>query len=95
MVISHPCFDSKLFITFLVGLFLRAVGRKRNFSLVDIFPVLIPTHIRNLKIICQGEVSKTDEPPSLPIKTLKNMTPKKDGKWTIFLKFEILATNID
>ena len=23
------------------------------------------------------------------------MPPKEDGKWNIFLKFEILATNID
>ena len=51
--------------------------------------------MRNLKIICQGEVWKIDKPPSLSIKTLKNMTPRKDGKWNIFFKFEILATNID
>ena len=38
---------------------------------------------------------KIDKPPSLSIKTLKNMTPEKDGKWNIFFKFEILATNID
>ena len=40
--------------------------------------------MRNLKIICQGEVYKIDKPPSLSIKTLKNMTPRKDGKWNIF-----------
>ena len=51
--------------------------------------------MRNLKIICQGEVYKIDKPPSLSIKTLKNMTPLKDGKWNIFFKFGILATNID
>ena len=50
--------------------------------------------MRNLKIVCQAEVCKFDKPPSLSIKTLKNMTPGKDGKW-IFFKFEILATNID
>ena len=49
----------------------------------------------NLKIICQGEVCKIDKPPSLSIKTLKNMTSGKDGKWNTFFKFEILATNID
>ena len=27
----------------------------------------------NLKIICHGEVCKIDKPPTLPIKTLKNM----------------------
>ena len=49
--------------------------------------------MRNLKIICQGEVCKIDKPRSLPIKTLKDMTPGKDGKWNIFSKFETLATN--
>ena len=33
LLISHLCFDSKLFITFLVGLFLKAVGRKHIFLL--------------------------------------------------------------
>ena len=37
---------------------------------------------------------KIDKQPSLSVKTLKNMTPGKDGKWFSF-KFEILATNID
>ena len=50
--------------------------------------------MRNLKIICQGEVCKIDKPPGLSIKTLKNITPGKDGKW-IFFKFEILTTDID
>ena len=50
------------------------------FYLVDLLPVLIPTYMRNLKIICQGEVCKIDKPPSLSIKTLKNMTPVKYGK---------------
>ena len=54
------------------------------FYLVDLLPVLIPTYIRNFKIICQGEVCKIDKPPSLSIKTLKNMIPRKDGKWSIF-----------
>ena len=51
--------------------------------------------MRNLKIICPGEVCKTDKPPSLSIKALKNVTPGNDGKWNIFFKSEIIATNID
>ena len=39
--------------------------------------------MRNLKIICHWEVSKIDKPPSLSVKTPKNMTPGKDGKWNI------------
>ena len=62
---------------------------------MDLLPVLIPTYVRNLKIICQGEVCKIDKPPSVSIKTLKNMTSGKDGKWNIFFRFEILAINID
>ena len=54
------------------------------FYLVHLLSVLIPTYMGNLKIICQGEVCKIDKPPSLSIKTLKNMTPGKDGKWNIF-----------
>ena len=50
--------------------------------------------MQNVKIMGQGEVCKTDQPPSLSIKTLKNMTPRKDRKWNIFFKFEILVTNI-
>ena len=50
--------------------------------------------MQNLKIICQGEVCKIDKPPSLSVKTLKNMTPRKDGKGNFF-RLEILATNID
>ena len=38
-----------------------------------------------------GQIYK---PSSLSIKTLKNMSLGKDGKWTFF-QFEILATNID
>ena len=45
--------------------------------------------MRNLKIIGQGEVCKIDKPPGLSVKTLKNKTPGKDGKWNIFFKFEI------
>ena len=41
------------------------------------------------------EVCKIDKPSSLSMKILKNMTPEKDGKWDIFFKFEIFATNID
>ena len=51
--------------------------------------------MRNLKIICQGEVCKIDKPPSLSIKTLKNMTPEKMENGIFFFKFEILATNTD
>ena len=65
------------------------------FYLVDLLPVLISTYTRNFKIICQGEVCKIDKLSSLSIKTLKDMTPGKDGKWNIFFKFEILAANID
>ena len=86
LLISQLCFDSELFVMFLVGLFLRAVGRKRIFYLVDLLPVLIHTYMRNLKIICQGEVCKIDKPPSLSIKTLKNMTPGKDGNGIFFFQ---------
>ena len=48
--------------------------------------------MRNLKIIT-GEVYKIDKPLSFSTKTLKNMAPRKDGKWNTFSKFEILATN--
>ena len=52
--------------------------------LVDLLPVLIPIYMRNLKVICQREMCKTDKPLSLSIKTLKNMSQGKDGKWNIF-----------
>ena len=73
-----------------MGLFLGAVGRKPSFYLVDLLPELIPTYVRNLKIICQGEVCKIDKPPSLSIKTLKNMTPGKDGKLIFFPNLKCL-----
>ena len=79
------------------GLARRAVGRKR-ILLFGRFIICINTHLyymQNLKIIFQGEVCKTDNPPSFSIKTLKNMVTGKDGKWNIFFKFEIHATNID
>ena len=60
------------------------------FYLVDLLPVLIPIYTRNLKIICHWEVCKIDKRPSLTIKTLKNMTPGKDGKWNIFFKLKYL-----
>ena len=65
--------------------------------MVDLLPVLIPTYMRNLKIICQGdELCKIDKVQSLSIKTLRNMTPGKDGKWdSFFFKLEMLATNIN
>ena len=50
--------------------------------------------MRNLKIFRRGEVCKIDKAPSLSIKTLKDMTPRKDENG-IFFKFEILAANID
>ena len=56
---------------------MRAVGRKRIFYLIDLLPVSILTYMPNSKIICQGEMCKIDKPPSLSIKTLKNMTPEK------------------
>ena len=76
---SRICFDSELFITFFVALFMRAVGNV-FFYLVDLLPVSVPTYLPNLKIICQGEVCKVDRSPSWSIKTLKNMTPGNDGK---------------
>ena len=52
-------------------------------------------NMQNLKIICQGEVCKIHKPSSLSIKSLKNMTPGKAGKWNFFFFMcEILATNI-
>ena len=45
--------------------------------------------MRNLKIICQEKVYKIDKFLSLSIKTVKNITPGKDGNGTFF-KFEIL-----
>ena len=42
--------------------------------------------MRNLKVICQGEMCKFDKPPSLSVKTLKNMTPGKDEKRYIFFQ---------
>ena len=56
--------------------------------------IIILGYMRNLKIICQGNVCKIDKPPSLSIKTLKNMTPGKDENGIFFFKFEILTTNI-
>ena len=37
-----------------------------------------------------GEVRKIDRPPSLSIKTIKNMTLGNDGKWNIFSNLEYL-----
>ena len=67
---------------------------KRNiFSyLVDLLPAL-PTYMRNLKIISQGEVCKIDKPPNLSIKTLKNMTPTEDGKLNIFSNLKYFQLN--
>ena len=77
------CFDSELFITFPVGLFLRAVRRKRIF-LFGIFIACINTCLHaKFQNNLSGEVCKIDKPPSLSVTTLKNMTPGKDGKWNI------------
>ena len=64
--------------------------------LVDLLLVLIPTllliptyintYMRNLKIICQGEVCKIDKPPSVSVKTLK-YDPRKRWKMKYFEKF--------
>ena len=48
--------------------------------------------MRNLKIICQGEVCKIEKPPSLSVKTLTKYDPRKRWKREYFFKFEILAT---
>ena len=40
--------------------------------------------MQNLKLIYQKEVCKLDKPPSLSIETLRNMTPRKDGKYNVF-----------
>ena len=52
--------------------------------LVDLLPALIPTYMRNSKIICQGVVCKINKSPILSVKILKNMTPGENGKWNIF-----------
>ena len=45
------------------------------------FIACIETYLHaKLKNNLSGEVCKIDKPPSFPIKTLKNMTPGKDGK---------------
>ena len=68
---------------FLVGLFLRAVGRKCIF-LFGRFIACIDAYLHaKFKNYLSGEVCKIDKPPNLFIKTLKNMTPGKDGKWNI------------
>ena len=80
----------------LVGLSLRVIGRKHIFVFVRFIACINTYLFAKFKTICQGEVCKIDKPLSLSIKTLKNMTPGKDGKWNIsFFKFEILETNTD
>ena len=77
LLISHLCFDSELFITFLVGLFLRAVGRKRTF-LFGRFIACINTYLHaKFKNNLSGEVCKIDKPPNLSMKTLKIWLPEK------------------
>ena len=73
----------------------RSREEKYFFYFVDLLPVLIPTYMRNLKIICQREVCKIDKRLGLFIKALKNMTPEKMGNVIYLFKFEILATNIE
>ena len=77
VLISLLCFDSEVFITFLVGLFLRATGRKRIF-LFGRFIACINTYLHAK--FKNNQVCKIDKPPSLFIKTLKTLTPGKDGK---------------
>ena len=61
LLMSHLCFDSRILITFLVGLFLRAVGKKHIF-LFGRFMACNNTYLmQNFKIICQGEVGKTEK----------------------------------
>ena len=70
-------------------------SREKTYFLFGGFIACINTYLHaKFKNICQGEVCKIDKPPSSFIKILKNMTPRKDGKWSIFFKFEILATDI-
>ena len=67
-------------MTFLAGLFLRTVGRKRIF-LFGRFTACINTHLyAKFKNNLSGEVCKIDKLRSLSIKTFKNMTSGKDGK---------------
>ena len=73
--------NSEFFMTFLVGLSWEQYGGNVFFYLVDLLLVLIPTYMRNFKIICQGEACRIDKPPSLSIKTLKDMTLRK--KWKV------------
>ena len=63
------------------------------FYLIDLLHVLLPTYMRNFTMICQEEVCKIDKPPSLSLKTLKNMAPEKMENGIFFFKFEILASN--
>ena len=76
-------FDSELFITFLVGLFLEEVGRNRIF-LFGRFIACINTYLHAKFKSNLSEMCKIDKPPSLSIKTLKDMIPGKDGKWNLF-----------
>ena len=66
--------------------FLGESREETYFLLADLLPVLMPTYIRNLKIICQGEVCKFDKPPSFSVKTLKNITSGKDGNGISFFQ---------
>ena len=69
---------------------MRAVGRKRIFlfgrSIACISTYLHAKFINNLS----GEVCKIDRPPSLSVKTLKNVPPGNDGKWNIFSNLKYL-----
>ena len=95
MLISQICFDSQLLITFLAGLFLRAVGWK-PIILFGRFIDRIDTYLyAKFKNNLSEETCKTDKPLSLSIKILKNMAHGKDGKWNTFFRFEIVPTNIN
>ena len=77
-------FRQRTFHFVFVGLFLRAVGRESIF-LFGRFIACINTYLYgNLEMICQGKLCKIDKPSSLSIKTLKNMTPRKDGNGIFF-----------
>ena len=93
LLISHLCFDSEPFITFLVGLLWRGGGQQGGnvFFLFGRFIACISTYLHvKYKSNLSGEVCKIGEPPSLPIKkrnyennltkqleTLANRNPKK------------------
>ena len=75
--------------------FLEGSRKERIFCLVDLLPVLIPTYMRNLKIICQVShmkcVKLTDHQVCLS-KPLKISSPEKMENGIFYFRFEILTT---